>query len=140
VAPNVIKHQIKLTYINDKQYPLHSAQNLLHLVRLVSVIFLYHSVQNLLPSHFLSTVKKKKKSPAPAGSRTSVFLFATTSIPSLGSTQLPIQWVLGSLNPGVKWQDVELYLHFPTSFSCRGAQLSTETASLHAVPVLSIDM
>jgi hypothetical protein len=31
------------------------------------------------------------------------FLFATASRPALGSTLLPIQWVPGALNPGIKW-------------------------------------
>jgi hypothetical protein len=34
----------------------------------------------------------------PIGSR----IFSTSSRPALGPTQLPIQWVLGALSPGVK--------------------------------------
>jgi hypothetical protein len=41
-----------------------------------------------------------------------IFLF-TTSRPALGPTQPPIQWVLGAISLGVKWQGMKLYLHSP---------------------------
>jgi hypothetical protein len=40
-------------------------------------------------------------------SRAQNFLFSTSSRRSLGSTQPPIQWVPGTLSPGVKWQGRE---------------------------------
>jgi hypothetical protein len=39
--------------------------------------------------------------------RQEIFLFSTTSIPALGPTQPPIQWVPGALSPGVKRQGRE---------------------------------
>jgi hypothetical protein len=36
--------------------------------------------------------------------RGKTFLFSTASRPTLGPTQLPVQWVLGALSPGVKSQ------------------------------------
>jgi hypothetical protein len=35
-------------------------------------------------------------------SRVKNFFVSTSSRPALGSTQLPIQWVLGALSPGIK--------------------------------------
>jgi hypothetical protein len=37
----------------------------------------------------------------------STFLFSTSSRPTLGPTQPPIQWLPGALSPGVKWQGRE---------------------------------
>jgi hypothetical protein len=69
-----------------------------------------------------------------------IFLFTTASIPALGPTQPPIQWVSRALYLGVKrpvgeadhsppssaevkeW--LELYLHSPDTPSWRGAQLN----------------
>jgi hypothetical protein len=34
--------------------------------------------------------------------RVNNFLFSTSSIPAVGSTQPPIQWVPGTISPGVK--------------------------------------
>jgi len=55
----------------------------------------------------------------------------------LGPTQPHIQWVKGTLYPSIKWPEfkadysppstaeakecVELYIHYPTTSSCRGA-------------------
>jgi hypothetical protein len=36
-----------------------------------------------------------------------ILLFATASIPALGPTQPPIQWVPRALTPGVKWRKRE---------------------------------
>jgi len=38
-----------------------------------------------------------------AGAMMGIFLFIIASRASLGSTQLPVQWVLGALTPSVKW-------------------------------------
>jgi predicted membrane channel-forming protein YqfA (hemolysin III family) len=43
-----------------------------------------------------------------------IFLFATASRQALELTQLPIQWVLGALSPGVKWLWCEVD-HLPPS-------------------------
>jgi hypothetical protein len=42
------------------------------------------------------------------------FLFFTACRPTLGPSQPPIQWVLGALSPGVKWQGREAD-HLPPS-------------------------
>jgi hypothetical protein len=43
-----------------------------------------------------------------------IFLFATSSVPTLGSTQPPIQWVPAVLSPGVKRPGREAH-HLPQS-------------------------
>jgi hypothetical protein len=43
-----------------------------------------------------------------------IFLYSTTSRQALGSTQPPIQWVLGAFPPGVKWPGCEVD-HSPAS-------------------------
>jgi hypothetical protein len=43
-----------------------------------------------------------------------IFLFFTVSRLTLGPTQPPIEWVLGALSPGVKWQVCEAD-HLPPS-------------------------
>jgi hypothetical protein len=48
-----------------------------------------------------------------AGTMVEFFLFAIAR-PSLGLTQLPIQWVPGALIPGVKWPGREAH-HSPQS-------------------------
>jgi hypothetical protein len=68
-----------------------------------------------------------------------IFLFITVSRTALGPTQLPIQWVPGSISLGIKRlgheadhsppsiaevkECVELYLHSPNTPSWRGAYL-----------------
>jgi hypothetical protein len=39
--------------------------------------------------------------------RGKVSLFSIAFRPALGLTQPPIQWILGALSPGVKWQGRE---------------------------------
>jgi hypothetical protein len=67
-------------------------------------------------------------------------LFATASRPALGTTQPPIQRVVGTLTPGVKWQGCKADHSPPSSaevmnawgyISRRGVWLSTATTSLH---------
>jgi hypothetical protein len=43
------------------------------------------------------------------------FHFSMSSRPALGSTQPPIQWVPGSLSPGVKWPGREADHSLPAS-------------------------
>jgi hypothetical protein len=47
--------------------------------------------------------------------RLRVFIFTTDSIPALGPTQPPIQWVAGTLSLGVKRQGREADHSLPTS-------------------------
>jgi hypothetical protein len=49
----------------------------------------------------------------PVGRR--IFLFSKLSRPALSSTQLPIQWVPGTLSPGVKRPGLEVDHSPPTS-------------------------
>jgi hypothetical protein len=74
-----------------------------------------------------------------SGQGLGIFLFTTVSIPALGPTQPPIQWVPGAPSLGIKRprreadhslpssaeikECVELYLHSPNTPSWRGAQL-----------------
>jgi len=71
-----------------------------------------------------------------------IFLFSTVYRPVLGSTQAPIHWVPGALSLGVKRpgreadhsppsnaevkECVELYLHYPNTFSWRDVQLKIQ--------------
>jgi hypothetical protein len=41
-----------------------------------------------------------------------IFLFATASRPALGLTHPPIQWIMGTSSPWVKWPGLEAY-HSP---------------------------
>jgi hypothetical protein len=43
------------------------------------------------------------------------FHFSISSRPALGPTQSPIQWVVGAVSPGVKWQGREADHSPPTS-------------------------
>jgi len=45
------------------------------------------------------------------------FLLTTLSRPSLGPTQPPVQWVLGALSPGVKWQGCEVEVDYSSPSS-----------------------
>jgi hypothetical protein len=74
---------------------------------------------------------------------------------SLGPTQSPIKWVLGALSLGVKWpgrgadhsppssaevkECVELYLHYPTTSSWRGAQLKKSTGTTLPLPLTPLN-
>jgi hypothetical protein len=49
------------------------------------------------------------------------------SIPALGSTQPPIQWVLGALSSGVKWQLREASHSPPTSAEVNKTRIYTAT-------------
>jgi len=72
----------------------------------------------------------------------SFFLLTTTSIPTLGPTQLPIQWVPGVLSLGVKQpghegqgqEYVELYLHSSNMPSWGGAKLKKSTGTTLPLP------
>jgi hypothetical protein len=52
-----------------------------------------------------------------------IFLFTTTSIPAVGPTKPPIQWVAGDLSLGVKQPGVRLttHLHLVPRSRMRGA-------------------
>jgi hypothetical protein len=50
-----------------------------------------------------------------------MFLFGTTSRPTLGPTQPPIQWVPGALSPGIKRPDREADHSDPSSAEVKNA-------------------
>jgi hypothetical protein len=47
--------------------------------------------------------------------RGKIFLFSTASIPALGPTQLPVQWVPGAVSQGVMWLEHEADHSLPSS-------------------------
>jgi hypothetical protein len=55
------------------------------------------------------------------------FHFSTSSIPALGSTQPPIQWVPGALSPGVKWSGREADHSLPASAEVKKMWIYTST-------------
>jgi hypothetical protein len=56
-----------------------------------------------------------------------IFLFTTASIPALGPTQPPIQWVRGALFRGVKWPGREADYSAPSSAEVKNAWSYTST-------------
>jgi hypothetical protein len=57
----------------------------------------------------------------------SFFLFSKSSRPALGSTQPPMQWVLGALSPGVKRPEREADHSPPTSAEIKRMWTYTST-------------
>jgi hypothetical protein len=55
------------------------------------------------------------------------FLFSTSSRPTLGPTQPPIQWVRGALYPGVKLPGREVHHLPPTSAEVKKTWIYTST-------------
>jgi hypothetical protein len=55
------------------------------------------------------------------------FLFSTSSRLALGSTQPPIQWVLGALSPEVKWLGCEADHSPPPSVEAKKIWMYTST-------------
>jgi hypothetical protein len=55
------------------------------------------------------------------------FLFYTSSKPALGSTQTPIQWILGALSPEVKRQGGEAGHSPPASVEVKKMWIYTST-------------
>jgi len=56
-----------------------------------------------------------------------IFLFTAVSIPALGLTQPPIQWVSGALSLGVKWLGHEVDRSHPSSAEVKNAWSCTST-------------
>jgi hypothetical protein len=55
------------------------------------------------------------------------FLLSTSSRPALEPIQLPIQWVLGDLSPGLKWKGREADHSPPTSAEVNKMWIYTST-------------
>jgi hypothetical protein len=66
-------------------------------------------------------------------SRVNNFLYSMSSRPALGFTQPPIQWVMESLPPGVKWQGREAD-HSPPASS----EVKKMWIYIHPVPETNI--
>jgi hypothetical protein len=58
------------------------------------------------------------------------FLFSTSSIPALGPTQRPIQWVPGAFSPGVKRPRREADYSHPSSAEVKKTWIYTSTPPL----------
>jgi hypothetical protein len=78
-------------------------------------------------SDWLRAIPPKGRSSSPG--RLKSFLFSPASRPALGPTQLPIQWVLGALSPGVKRQGPQTHHSPPTS-----AEYKKKCGSIHPLP------
>jgi hypothetical protein len=65
--------------------------------------------------------------PSSSLDRVKNFLFTTSSRPALGSTQLPIQWVLGDFSPGVKRPGREADHSLPASVKVKKLWIYTST-------------
>jgi hypothetical protein len=76
-------------------------------------------------SDWLWAGRPRGRSSNPAGGKT--FLFPTASIPVLGPTQPPIQWVPGVLSPGVKRSGREADHSPPTSVEVKKTWIYTFT-------------
>jgi hypothetical protein len=76
-------------------------------------------------SDWLRAGRPRGWSSSPDGGKN--FHFSMSSIPVLGSTQPPIQWVLGALSPGVKRQGCEADNSPPTNAEVKKMWVSTST-------------
>lgn len=65
--------------------------------------------------------------------RSSTFPISITSRPALGSTQLPLQWVMGVLPLGVKSLGCAADLSLPPSVEVKNLRTSTTLVCLHGV-------
>jgi hypothetical protein len=52
------------------------------------------------------------------------FLFFRVSRPAMGSSQLPIQWILGAISPGVKGQRYESEYSPPPSAKVKNSRIT----------------
>jgi hypothetical protein len=59
--------------------------------------------------------------------RGEIFLYSTASMPDLGPTQPPIQWVPGALSSGVKQPGREADHSTPTSANVKNTWIYTST-------------
>jgi hypothetical protein len=83
--------------------------------------------ESYLYSDWLRAGLPRGRSSSP--SRVKHIHFSISSTPALGSTQLPIQWVLGALSPGVKWQAREADHSPPISAEVKKTWLYRSTST-----------
>jgi hypothetical protein len=67
----------------------------------------------------------------PAGTLMGIFIFTTASIAALGSTQPPIQWVLGAVTPLIKRPGLEDDHSFPSSAEVNDRWSDTTTPPIY---------
>jgi hypothetical protein len=95
---------------------------------IIRSVLIPHHVATLLLlrySDWLRAGRLRGRSSIPGGGKN--FHFPTSSRPTLGPTQPPIQWVPGTLSPGVKRQGREADRYPPTSAEVKKMWIYTYT-------------